>query len=719
MAYAVAQAGATLDVARLRAALAERLPDYMVPAAWMLLDALPLNANGKVDRKALPAPEHVATAWEAPQGEAETVLAAAWAAVLGGARIGRHDNFFELGGDSILSLQIVARLRDAGWQVTPRQVFERPSVAELAAVVVRGDAAPAPAPAARGRLQDFLEPEQLAALALDERAIEDVFPLAPTQEGMLFHSLEAAGTGLYVSQLSVEVRGLDAERLVRAWQAMVERHAVLRTGFLWQSGLARPLQLVWRRAGAPVTRLDWRGLDDVDARLAAHVAAELRREFDFAAPPLARLSLIHLDDDRHQLVWTQHHILLDGWGDSMLIGDWLRHYGGEALPAPGPGYGEYVRWLARQDAAVTEAFWKAELASLDGPTLAGRPPALARAQEMLGLFINTLPVAVARRPAQPVGEYLRALQATNLREHEHTALADIQRWLGSAGRALFDSIVVFENYPIDAALRRHEDYGLRFGEVASEGLTGYAIDLQVKVGATLEIEYCYDRGAFDDAFVRGLRRHLEHLLTQLQADPRRPLGELEWLDADERAALFALGRNAAAQRSAHPPVHRRIEAHAAAQPAAIAYNRYLHDARAGAGTPATAPCLREPWVTAIAAEDVFRRMYAANLAAGYAKFIPEIVNAAPGAPALVAGDLPLRLTGRVGTAGELGSNAIAFGRAATGTDAGVLFGNPHWYWGGPDRFYQAHLTIPGRLNVAGAAFLGIPVIMIGFNEQVA
>lgn len=156
------------------------------------------------------------------------------------------------------------------------------------------------------------------------------------------------------------------------------------------------------------------------------------------------------------------------------------------------------------------------------------------------------------------------------------------------------------------------------------------------------------------------------------------------------------------------------------------YNRHLWDVRRSkAGSTTRHACLHEPWVRPITADDIYRRMTAVNLAAGYAKFIPEIVNAAPAKTANTAkgdesaGTLRRRLAATIGEEPALGSNALAFGRAATGADSAVLVGNPHWFWRGPDRFYQAHLTIPGRLNVAGVSFLGIPVIMIGFNEHIA
>ncbi|WP_377155074.1 amino acid adenylation domain-containing protein [Roseateles sp. UC29_93] len=652
----------SIDVSTLREALSRALPEYMVPAVIVLLDTLPLNPSGKVDRKALPQPEAAsAVEYEAPQGEVELAIAAIWAEVLNATRVGRHDNFFEVGGDSILSLQIISRLRRAGWRLTPRQVFELQTVARLGEVAERlvehdtsgsGSSHAADAPAARGHLSDFLDDAAIAALGIDASMIEDVYPLVPTQEGMLLHSVEAPDSGLYVNQLNVEVRHLDPDRLEAAWRVMVARHAMLRTVVLWQSGMARPLQLVLREAPAVMERLDWRDLDSsagsvgsddpvaVARRIADFARAELVRPIDWIRPPLSRVAVIRLDEDRHQLVWTRHHLLSDGWSDSRLMAEWLRCYAGEALPAEPPRYGDFVRWLQRQDAGAPEAFWTSALAQLDGPTLlaestraapgrsgfqklytrfdidgtaslqafaqrervtvntlvqaawavllhrhtgrdrvvfgatvAGRPATLPGAEEMLGLFINTVPVPVRWDAGQRVGDYLRAVQDTNLqlRDHEHAALADVQRWAGSSGRPLFDSIIVFENAPIDRALRQLSQYGLAFAEIGGDGLTGYAMDLQVVAGDRLVIEYCYNRRDFDDAFVEELRAQMETLLARMSANASTPLGELNWLDDTATATVRELGRSRDGLAAPRPvPVHRLIERQAAERGEAIA-----------------------------------------------------------------------------------------------------------------------------------------------------
>lgn len=189
------------------------------------------------------------------------------------------------------------------------------------------------------------------------------------------------------------------------------------------------------------------------------------------------------------------------------------------------------------------------------------------------------------------------------------------------------------------------------------------------------------------------------------------------LDLDFFFRAFADDAMLARARAAHPP-----ELLESAAGFAAGYNRYLAEARRTAATPPRQACLHEAWVREIGVDDIVRRLYSAQIAAGYARFIPELVNAVPSATVgAAAGDGSLRahLAPSIGDQPALGSNMLAFGGQATGERGAVLFGNPHWYWGGPDRFYQMHLSIPGRVDVAGVAFLGVPLVMLGFNAHVA
>src|SRR5690606_2638722 len=226
----------------------------------------------------------------------EQTLARLWQQVLSVENVGRADNFFDLGGDSILSLQLMARCQQAGWRITPRQVFEHQTIAALATVAEPVQAMEMEEE--RATLRDILPNELCDTLALNEAQIEDVYPLSPTQEGMLFHSMEERG--MYINQLSIAVQGLDADRLAHAWQAMLARHPILRSSVLWQPGMQRPLQLVWQEAEADIRLLDWREKTDAARALEEFVTQDLHAGFDWQRPPLSRLTLIRTGDDAHQ-----------------------------------------------------------------------------------------------------------------------------------------------------------------------------------------------------------------------------------------------------------------------------------------------------------------------------------------------------------------------------------------------------------------------------------
>ncbi|MDK3025010.1 amino acid adenylation domain-containing protein [Cupriavidus taiwanensis] len=650
VAYAVPAAGAAVDTDALRAWLAQALPDYMVPGAIVVLERMPVTPNGKLDRRALPSPEFTGTsAYEPPQPGVEAVLAETWAAVLKVARVGRHDNFFELGGDSILSLQIVARLRALGWLLTPRQLFERQTLAAVAQALspldanageVRAEATPRRATL---RSEDFplarLSQGQLDGLGLYAAQVQDLYPLSPMQAGMLYHSVARADAGgAYINQLRVDVDGLDAARFAQAWREALGCHDALRTGFL-QRG-EQPLQWVAHAVPLPLAEHDWSAQppEALPAALDQLAAADLARGFELECPPLMRLTLVRTGADRHHLVWTVHHLLLDGWSTSQLLGQVLKRYAGEAV-APAEGrFADYIRWLQQRDAGAAQAFWAGQLDGFDTPTrlaqalpapaagegygllqhacsaalterlsayaraqkvtlntvvqaawllllqrytgqrrvafgatVAGRPADVPGSQQMLGLFINTLPVLSAPRPEQAVGDWLRELQAFNLaaREHGHTPLSDLQRWGGQAGQRLFDSILVFENFPLEDALASASRSGLRLQTQGSTGLTEYEMDVEVSLRQTLRLGFTYMRRAFDAAQVARICAQMTGLLEAIGTVPGQTVGALSLLTQQERTALRALGRGEPPVGE-NLPVHAHIARHAAANPEAVA-----------------------------------------------------------------------------------------------------------------------------------------------------
>jgi hypothetical protein len=205
--------------------------------------------------------------------------------------------------------------------------------------------------------------------------IDSIYPLSPMQEGMLFHTLMNPGTGIYLMQNRYLLEGdLNYDAFVRAWDVVLDRHPVLRTSFVWKNQ-KRPLQAVHKRVDAPIVSLDWRGQTRPEqiARLDAKLEAELREGFDFAKAPLMRLWLIRLADDRYQFVHSFHHILLDEWCISLLLMDFLGHYGslvrGEGLTHEKPRpYRDYIAWLQKQDINAAESFWRGYLKNFPTPT---------------------------------------------------------------------------------------------------------------------------------------------------------------------------------------------------------------------------------------------------------------------------------------------------------------------------------------------------------------
>ncbi|HEU0078852.1 MAG TPA: condensation domain-containing protein, partial [Longimicrobiaceae bacterium] len=216
---------------------------------------------------------------------------------------------------------------------------------------------------------------ELDALLGSERGVEDVYPLTPLQEGLLFHTLYAPETGVYVGQFGFVLEGeLEVAAMERAWQGAVARHSALRAGFAWE-GLRRPLQIVRREVAVPLRREDWRGLVDAEreTRLQAYLAEDLGRGLDLERAPLMRLALFRTGEAEHQLVWTHHHLILDGWSQPLLLRDVLVLYDAHVRGEPaqlreGRPYREFVAWLERQDRAGAERYWRETLAGFAAPT---------------------------------------------------------------------------------------------------------------------------------------------------------------------------------------------------------------------------------------------------------------------------------------------------------------------------------------------------------------
>ncbi|WP_171163463.1 non-ribosomal peptide synthetase [Streptomyces sp. I05A-00742] len=450
--------------------------------------------------------------------------------------------------------------------------------------------------------------------------IEDVLPLAPLQEGLLFQALfDESAHDVYTMQLILELRGpLDPGVLRRSAAALLHRHPNLRAAF-WNEGVPRPVQVVPKEVEPVWEETDLSGLSAAgrEDALERILREDRARRFDLTEPPLVRFRLVRLADRLHRLVVHSHHILLDGWSVPLLVRELVELHarGGdpEALPAP-RRYRDHLARLAALDKAPAEAAWRTALAGLPGPTLlygpgrtraartpevvplaldeattarlgelargrgltlntvvqglwavllgkltgsqdvvfgssvSGRPADLPGVESMIGLFINTVPVRVALRAAEPLSALLTRLQAEQaaLLPHHDLGLADIQRAAGTG--ELFDTLIVFENAPdvTESLENARTAGGLEVHGLANRDATHYPVTLvPLLLHDRLTVSFEYQPDLLDLPAARTLADRFERLLTAFLAEPDRPVGRLDILGADERAALLTGGRGPA------------------------------------------------------------------------------------------------------------------------------------------------------------------------------
>ncbi|MTD22513.1 amino acid adenylation domain-containing protein, partial [Pseudomonas sp. CCM 7891] len=380
--------GHLLDLDALRAHLVAQLPDYMVPAAYVRLEALPLTPNGKLDRKALPAPDLAALVkrgYEAPQGEVESTLAQLWADVLNVEQVGRHDHFFELGGHSLLAVTLIERMRQVGLSADVRVLFSQPTLAALASAVDNGKEIKVPENLipldCEHITPDMVSLATLTQPTLDRivasvpggaRNVQDIYPLAPLQEGILYHHLTAEKGDPYVLQTQFAFdRRERLEGFTQALQQVIDRHDILRTSLVWE-GLDEPMQVVWRQA-----RLVCEAFEpdpqagDIAAQLHEHFDARHYR-LDVRQAPMLRVAFA--EDAVHQR-WVAmllfHHMALDHTAlevvqqemQAYLLGE--SHQLGVAMP--------YRNYVAQARLGVSreehEGFFREMLGDIEEPTL--------------------------------------------------------------------------------------------------------------------------------------------------------------------------------------------------------------------------------------------------------------------------------------------------------------------------------------------------------------
>ncbi|HEV3052001.1 MAG TPA: amino acid adenylation domain-containing protein, partial [Longimicrobium sp.] len=624
------------DAEALRAHLSERLPEYMVPAAYVRLERLPLTPNGKVNRRALPAPDAdalVARGYEAPSGAVEQAVAAIWAELLGAERIGRWDHFFEAGGHSLMAVRVASRARQTlGVEVAPGDLFDRPVLADFA----------------RG-LQTAARAGATAIAPVDRSG---PLPLSFAQQRLWF--LEQLGNlgSTYHVPMRLRLRGgLDRGALVRSLDRIVARHEVLRTGFPTVDG--EPVQRIAPAAesGFRVVEHDLRASPDPVDELRRLMHDEAGAPFDLACGPLVRGRLVRMAADDHVLLLTMHHIVSDGWSIGVLFRELGALYAAfargepDSLPPLPVQYADYAAWHRRWveglvleaqaeywaetlagapellelptdhprparrdfagaavdvelDEALTGALralsqrhgttlfmtllagWAAVLARLSGQddVVIGTPSANrdhAEVEELIGFFVNTLPIRVDLSDGPTVGEVLhrvktRALEAQRNQDIPLEQVVERVRPARSlAYSPLFQVMFTWENAP-DGTL---ELPGLAVGRMdATESHTA-KFDLTLTLwedGGRIVGGAEYATALFERATVERFVEYLRCVLAGMAQDDAVRVDGIPLLPGAERVRLVEEWGASDAALPAGQCIHHLFEAQAARTPDAVA-----------------------------------------------------------------------------------------------------------------------------------------------------
>ncbi|HVG44159.1 MAG TPA: amino acid adenylation domain-containing protein, partial [Longimicrobium sp.] len=457
---------------------------------------------------------------------------------------------------------------------------------------------------------------------MNRKNVEDLYPLTPLQQGMLFHALHSPEADAYAEQVALTLQGdVRPEAFAAAWQAVVDRNPALRTGFVWE-GVKQPMQVVYRQAAVPVRTEDWSALPHAEreARWAALLEDDRAAGWELRRAPLIRLALARVGDAEWRFLLSSHHLLMDGWSMALVFADFAAAYdavrnGREAILPRRPAFRDYVAWIGERPEGAAEAFWRARLGGLDEPTplpldraparagrpaqehgqetlpipadtvaalmeaarrhrvtastlaqaawavvlarhtgrrevvfgttVSGRPPEVPGVEEMVGLFINTVPVLVRVPPAEPLAEWLRALQSeqAEARDHELAPLARIRAWSGLPGEApLFETIFVYENYPVGGGGGAGEEPAFAVTSARAAERTNYALSLVMAPAAGgMRATATYDARRLDPDRVRALLAGYRAVLEQMVSGTAPVTGALTPLTADERARLVAAG----------------------------------------------------------------------------------------------------------------------------------------------------------------------------------
>ncbi|MDP6799043.1 MAG: amino acid adenylation domain-containing protein [SAR202 cluster bacterium] len=446
--------------------------------------------------------------------------------------------------------------------------------------------------------------------------IDDVYPLSPMQAGLMYQDAVNRDSTAYFIQMSFTLRGaLDVDCFRVAWEEVIERHMILRSIFVLD-GLPEPLQMVLRHRPAEVLVEDISSLPtaEQDRRIHDFRTQDMERGFDLQSDPLLRFAVFRLGPIRHQVTWSYHHILIDGWSLGNLYNEFNHLYDArihkrtDHLPPVRP-YSRYIAWLQRFQASEARTFWSERLAGIEqvtsipvlpgarpeedyrmgeitfpltgeesravsdlaqktavtisslmqtawaiilsryqgstdivfGSIVSGRPSDLDHVEEMVGLFINAIPVRIRLDEDRPFDEFVKTVQdqAMEAEPYHYYPLAEIQT-LTSFQQGIFDHLFVFENYPTDRIVSDNapgRDMELTVENLSSHDETHYPFNLVVVPGDLIEFRLTFNLHIYPEEQILQVRDHLCTTLTQIIQDPSKPVGEIQILPATEKSRL--------------------------------------------------------------------------------------------------------------------------------------------------------------------------------------
>jgi len=450
----------------------------------------------------------------------------------------------------------------------------------------------------------------------DRSDIKNIYQLSPMQEGMLFHAMLDKESKAYFQQMQMEVQGeVDVTLLEESLNAVIERYDVLRTVFMYEK-VKSPIQLVLNRRKAGIYYEDISGME-AEAKehfMADFIESDKKNGFELTKDALIRLSVIKMHKESYRIIWSYHHIIMDGWGLGIFLNDFIKiYYSLRAkqpveLPVAYP-YSRFIRWLQKQDKEKAYNYWKSYLEGYDekavlpqikrhgtqeeyrqeeiifslgehltnavidlskkrlitvstlfqtvwgillqrynnredvvfGAVVSGRPAEIAGIENMLGLFINTVPVRVKNVGEESFSELAGRVQksANRSNTYEYYPLPDIQAE-NTLKQNLLDHIIIFENYPIAEEINKFagdEVLGFVVKDVKSFEQTNYYFNITVIPGKTLDIHIRYNGVVYDRELVKGIRGHLENIIKQVIENPDVKVREIDILGEEEKEQI--------------------------------------------------------------------------------------------------------------------------------------------------------------------------------------